>query len=775
MSTDKITAVLRILLVEDNEHDRIAFHRAFRKSKVTCEIREYVRAEEALEQLRSGAQAFDIVVADYKLPGMSGLDLFRRMREEDIRTPFVMLTGSGSEQFAVEALQAGVDDYIIKDSAQAHLRLLPVVLPEVVRRHSDRLEHKKAEEALHLSEEKLRTMFDSMGELMLVTDLQGNITEVNSATLQVLGFANRGKMVGLNCSSFVASRDRDRAVGLWAGALRGGSGQVEEIALLDKRGNEIPVELCAAVLRRKSGNPVGLVGVGRDITERKKAEDELRKSEERYHMLAEVMNDGEFMLNKEGEYTYFNRRFEEITGYPSEDLIGQHFSKVVVPEYLESTIGRFKRGISGEETPLYEIELMRKDGKRIPIELNVKTILDKEGRVTGRLGVARDITERKKAEATRKEIEQKAQVSSRLATVGEMASGVAHEINNPLVSVVGFSQLLMESKDLPDKAREQLKLINAGGMRVASIVERLLSFARQQKPERAYISINDTIEAVVGLRAYEMKAGNIEISTQLDTDLPWTMADAGQLQQVFLNIVMNAEKEMKEAHGRGGLSIKTEAIDKTIRISFKDDGPGIAKENLDRIFNPFFTTREVGEGAGLGLSICHGIIAEHKGRIYAASEPGKGATFIVELPIITEDREQKRAEPVIRESVKAARAKILVVDDEVINLQLISSVLAGEGHEVETVDNAGDALEMIKKGGYDLFLLDIKMPGMSGKELYKVIQDIAPALADRVVFVTGDILGKGTRDFLSKTGAPYINKPFDNEELKRMVNRVLAS
>ncbi len=377
-------------------------------------------------------------------------------------------------------------------------------------------------------------------------------------------------------------------------------------------------------------------------------------------------------------------------------------------------------------------------------------------------------------EAERKEMEQKAQVSSRLSTIGELASGMAHEINNPLVSVVGFSQLMMERGDLPEEVRERLGLINTGGMRIASIVERLISFARRQKLERAYTSINDTIEEVIGLRAYEMKAGNIEVSTQLDPDLPWTVADAGQLQQVFLNIVINAEKEMKEAHGGGKLSIKTEAIDKTIRISFKDDGPGIAKENLERIFDPFFTTREVGEGAGLGLSICHGIIAEHNGWIYASSKRRKGATIIVELPVITADREQKRAQPVAKEPAKAASAKILVVDDEVTNLQLISSVLTGEGYEVETVDNAGDALEMIKKGGYDLSLLDIKIPGMSGKELYKAIQDMSPAMADRVVFVTGDILGEGTRDFLSKTGAPYINKPFDNEELKRIVNRVLA-
>jgi CheY-like chemotaxis protein len=256
--------------------------------------------------------------------------------------------------------------------------------------------------------------------------------------------------------------------------------------------------------------------------------------------------------------------------------------------------------------------------------------------------------------------------------------------------------------------------------------------------------------------------------------LPVTIADAGQLQQVFLNLIVNAETEMKLARGSGRLSIKTEQIDNNIRVSFKDDGPGIAEENLERIFNPFFTTRQVGQGTGLGLSVCYGIVSEHGGRIYAESKLGKGATFIVELPIVTEDKQLEFPEPAVQGQQKVTGAKILVVDDEPVVREFISKVLAEEGHQVETVDNAEDALEMVKIKTYRIILLDIKMPGMSGIELYKRFQKIAPSLARRVVFVTGDVMGARTTAFLSKAKAPYITKPFDGKQLNIAINRIFT-
>jgi CheY-like chemotaxis protein len=231
---------------------------------------------------------------------------------------------------------------------------------------------------------------------------------------------------------------------------------------------------------------------------------------------------------------------------------------------------------------------------------------------------------------------------------------------------------------------------------------------------------------------------------------------------------------MKLARGSGKLSIKTQQTENNIRISFKDDGPGIAEENLERIFDPFFTTRQVGQGTGLGLSVCYGIVSEHGGRIHAESKPGKGATFIVELPIITADKQLEFPEPAVQEQQKVTGAKILVVDDEPVVREFISKVLTEEGHQVEAVDNAQDALEMVKSKTYRIILLDIKMPGLSGIELYKRFQKIAPSLARRVVFVTGDVMGTRTTAFLSKAKSPYITKPFDGKQLNIAINRIFT-
>jgi len=261
----------------------------------------------------------------------------------------------------------------------------------------------------------------------------------------------------------------------------------------------------------------------------------------------------------------------------------------------------------------------------------------------------------------------------------------------------------------------------------------------------------------------------------LDPDLPLTAVDAGQLQDVFINIIVNAEKAMRQAHEGGKLNIRAEVIDNAIRISITDDGPGIAKENLEKVFNPFFTTRKVGEGTGLGLSLSYGIIQEHHGKIYAESELGEGATFIVELPIITvEERGEKPTAPV-EDSKTTTQTKILVIDDEPTILLLLREFLVREGHEVETVDNCQDALERAKANRYGLILCDVMMPGMSGSQLYHAVREEIPSLARSFIFITGDIIGEETRHFLSEAGLPSLTKPFDLVELKNTINRTLAS
>jgi signal transduction histidine kinase len=246
--------------------------------------------------------------------------------------------------------------------------------------------------------------------------------------------------------------------------------------------------------------------------------------------------------------------------------------------------------------------------------------------------------ERKQAEEREQRLQLQLDLSNRLASLGLMVEGIAHEINNPLTSVIGFAQMLT-SEDIPENTREDVKTIGDNAQRVVDIMNNLVTFAKQQKLERTYINVNDIIESTLKMRDYPLEDNNITVTTQLDPALPSTMADATLLQQAFLNLVINAETAMKLAHGRGTLLIKTGLIGNTIQISFTDDGPGIAEANLIHLFDPFFSTREIGQGTGLGLSVCYGIITEHNGQIYAKSQLGKGSVFTAELPVVSEEKD----------------------------------------------------------------------------------------------------------------------------------------
>lgn len=619
------------------------------------------------------------------------------------------------------------------------------------------------EEALRHSEERYRTVLEDMEEAYYELDIAGNYIFFNDALPRLLGYTSE-ELMGMHYKSYVPSEDVERVFRAFNNVYRTGEPLTAfPMERIRKDGTRIFTETSGFPLRNNEGEIIGFRGVIRDITERKQAEEE-------YQTIIRTAMDGFWLTDMRGHFLDVNEAYCKLIGYSRDELLGMSISDIEAaekPEHVAKRIQKIKE--FGHDS--FETVHRRKDGQIIDVEISVNYLPFQNGRL---FVAIRDVTEQKKAEQEKKQLEQKAQLASRLASVGELASGVAHEINNPLTGVIGYAHLLLARKDISRDVRRDLEIINEGSQRVAGIVKKLLAFARQTKPEQRYVNINELIRNTLDLRAYELAASNIKVTLQLIRDMPMTIADPGQLQQVFLNLIINAETEMKIARDGGRITIKTDRINNTIRITFKDTGPGIARENLETIFDPFFTTREVGQGTGLGLSVCHGIVTEHNGKIWAESEPGKGATFIIELPLTTEDKQLELTEDAAEESKKITKAKILVVDDEPVIRQLISKVLGDQGHTVETIDNAAGALKMVKSKRYGLILLDIKMPGMSGIELYKQFQKIAPSLTKRVVFITGDVMGKRTISFLDKTKTPYLMKPFDAKELKSQINRILA-
>ncbi|MBM4446818.1 MAG: PAS domain S-box protein [Chloroflexi bacterium] len=644
-------------------------------------------------------------------------------------------------------------------------------------------QRKKFEEQLQQEKDRAQRYLDVAGVMFIANDADGRVSLINRKGCQILGYKQE-EIIGKNWfDTLIPERVRDEVKAVFNKLMAGEVEPVEyfENPVLNRNGGERIIAWHNVILKDAVGKIIGTLSSGEDITEREKAEEALRASEVRYRLLAENVRDVIWAMDMDLRFIYVSPSVKYLGGRTAEEVMSMSIGQLLTLSSQELAMKTFAEElVMANVTPLdptrsrtLEVEILRRDGSTLWVELKMNFMRDPAGRAIGILGVMRDISERKKAEEERREFEQKAQLASRLASVGEMAAGIAHEINNPLTGVIGYSELLMQ-EDVPEHIRSDLEVIHDGAKRVAGIVKGLLTFARQTRPERTVVDINQVIEVVLRLRAYELGTSNIKVTTKLVSDLPLTFADPGQLQQVFLNLIINAEMEMKLARGKGKLIIKTEQLGNAIRISFKDDGLGIAEENLDRIFDPFFTTREIGKGTGLGLSICHGIVTEHGGRIWAESKLDKGATFIVELPIVTEEKRPRQVKPA-REPKKAAKGKILVVDDEPVVRRLLSQVLTEEGHEVEATDDGKDALNRIKSNRYNLILLDIKLPGMSGSELYERIKEIAESLAQRVVFITGDVIGVDTEAFIARTGVPYIHKPFDVKKLSTEIKRLLAT
>ena len=266
---------------------------------------------------------------------------------------------------------------------------------------------------------------------------------------------------------------------------------------------------------------------------------------------------------------------------------------------------------------------------------------------------------------------------------------------------------------------------------------------------------------------------NIEVELDLDPNLPQTMVDTDQIQQVFFNIIINAEQAMMAEEGQGTLKVRSWRQQDAIRLSLQDDGPGIDDETLHRIFDPFFTTKQTGEGTGLGLTISYGIIDGHGGRIWAESQPGRGTAFIIELPIV-QGSERPRAAPE-EELSTATGGSILVVDDEESIQRLLGSILEMDGHQVDTARNGIEALERIGQGHYDVLITDIKMPNMDGRALYQRLLELDNDLAQRTVFITGDTVSPDTRDFLDQVRNPCLAKPFRIRQVRETISQILPN
>ncbi|MGH7807240.1 MAG: hybrid sensor histidine kinase/response regulator, partial [Thermodesulfobacteriota bacterium] len=330
--------------------------------------------------------------------------------------------------------------------------------------------------------------------------------------------------------------------------------------------------------------------------------------------------------------------------------------------------------------------------------------------------------------------------------------------------------------DLTQNQRKSLEIIHNSGERVFKIIEMLLSFSRRYVPTRSYEDINKLLEQSIVFREYQLRLANIEVVTDLDPNLPKTMVDPNQIQQVITNIILNAEQAIVETNKKGRIEIKSRVKNgDTIQFSITDDGPGIPNEIIGKVFDPFFTTKEPGKGTGLGLSVAYGIIKEHDGVIQVFSEKDSGSRFIIDLPIMEQTQKTITSETLAKIDATTFTEKlVLIVEDEDIVSGLIKAVFEEKGNSVETALNGREALEKITSTYYDLIVCDIKMPEINGIQFYNALKISNPELASKILFITGDPSDE-TLNFLHETGSTYIIKPFKIEQFVNQANELIAS
>ena len=494
---------------------------------------------------------------------------------------------------------------------------------------------------------------------------------------------------------------------------------------------------------------------------------DLRKSEQEYRLLTNHVSDTIFSLDVEGCFIYVNKPTQNMTGYNLEDLLGKPVHNILTPESrntVDQVISQFTDS-QHEQAKEFVVEVIMRSHDIITIEVKLVRISDSEKKIKY-YGVGRNVTERNR-------LQQQLLQTEKLSSIGELISGVAHEINNPLTGIMGFTELLLNTTGFDSETTQYLETVLNEADRAKRIIQNLLTFARKHQPKKTLCQINDIVNSVVEFRAYEMGVSNIETQISLDHHVPSIHVDPHQLRQVILNIVNNAIHALQDTNSSGMLKIQTYLVNADIHISIEDNGRGILPEHVQKIFDPFFTTKEIGKGTGLGLSISHGIIQEHGGAIVVKSTVGQGTRFTVIIPVETENLLFHTAQASEIDSPVLPVLTILIVDDEKPILSYLRNAFLKERCTVDTAENGDEAIQQLKEKNYDIVLTDLRMPGMNCWNFWFWIGANMPHLKNRLVFMTGDILNPDTQDFIHKTNGYYLKKPFTFRELKKLILRCI--
>ena len=767
---------IRVLMLEDDAKDAELCVLELIKAGLQAQL-DAVDTRDAFEaKLRSGS--YDVILSDYRVPGWSGVDAFRLLRDTGKDIPFILVTGSLGEETTVDLIKQGIADYILKD----RLARLPSALKRALQDKTTREERERAIIAQRESEELVRLLLDSTAEAICGVDVEGNCTFCNAACARLLGYERSADLLGQQMHRLTHHTRTDgtpysfEECRIQTGIRAGEDVHVDDEVLWRRDGSCFPVEYWAYPMLR-DGKRVGAVLTFLDITERKRADLELRKSEARVRCLVDSNVIGIVIGDADGRFVEANGAFLKMTGFAKDELLSSRrgWNAMTPAESREADQRAMAQLRSTGIVAPWEKEIFRKDGVRIPVLVGMTNLVSDEGNVEY-VSFVLDISDRK-------HLERQLRQAQKMEAVGQLAGGIAHDFNNLLSIVIGYSEVLLDRKDLDDQLRDQCEEINKAGHRAASLTRQLLAFGRQQVLEPKVLNLNSIVIETEKMLA-RLLGADIELRTVLDPKLGSVKADPGQMQQIIMNLVVNARDAMPDG---GKLTIETgnAVVDENsplyqlplsagryVLLCVTDTGIGMDEDTKARIFEPFFTTKAVGRGSGLGLSTVYGVVKQSGGHVCVYSDLGRWSVFKIYLPQVGQAVETSAPNSSLGEITNGTETVLLVEDDASVR-KLTRGLLEGSGYTVIEAGSGAEALEAARNhaGEIHVLLSDIVMPGMNGRVLAQRLTLARPGL--RVVYISGHAGGGLLQSELLETGGGLLQKPFSRTTLLLKIREAL--
>ncbi len=671
------------------------------------------------------------------------------------------------------------------------------------------------------AEERFTSLFNHMHEGVFASTPEGNILDCNEAFVHMLGYDTKEEILKLDVahSIYVDMEDRNKFLNEIS---RHGFVRNFEILLRCKDGSKIHVIESSFATRSPSGKIERYQGVVLDVTEMKRAEDEIRRRNRELYVLNNIavafnqsfdldeilqlimlqmvelfstdtasvylFDEETSTLSKKSSYGHRSSwavESEQVV-MPPEFIasIKAHHAEIIDQEHLSRLPEVLRRAVEleGLRSWLWVV-LWRKEKILGVLATSCRAVREFTRSEQGvMIAVGRQLAttiekvqlynETRQAYEDLSRTQEQLLQSEKMSAVGQLISGVAHELNNPLTAILGYTQLL-ESEKLEPRVEEFILKLRKQALRTQRIVQNLLSFARQHKPQRVHVDLRSVLEDTIALRDYDLKVNNILVERDFNPEIPSVVADPHQLEQVYLNIINNAADAMIDGGGRGGhLRINIFTENGNVVTSFHDSGPGIFDPK--HVFDPFYTTKGVGKGTGLGLSICYGIVKEHGGEISAQNHSSGGALLQVRLPIAVGEKPVTESERIVARRESRLEGAVLLLDDEEAVIDFEREVLSAAGLKVFTATTGAAAIDYLKEEDFDVLFLDSKIPGKwSSEDVFHWMEEQRPELVSRTVFVLSNVSDPGVRAFVDATKIYCLVKPFEVSDLLAITRRIL--